>query len=273
MTDQPAQQQEQPQQQQGVVGAAVAQREATASTIVKNRPQFGRVLPKHIDAEMFTQLAVAAFRKDPKLAEAADKNPDSAIRALMECAELGHRPGSDQYALVPFRMKKERPEDPGVEVVGIEQYQGEVERMYRAGAVRAVKCELVRQYDDYFPSQSPVDPPVHNYNPFADEATRGELIGVYAYAIMQDGAISQVVQMGRTEVMKHREVAKTKEIWDGPFRGSMWKKTAIHELEKWVPTSSEYLRERLRLGREVAAEVQQVDTRTGEIISVERADR
>ena len=60
----------------------------------------------------------------------------------------------------------------------------------------------------------------------------------------------------------------------------MWLKSAIHELEKWVPTSSEYRREQLRAaaelrtlpdtpvrsGHKVVGVLKQVDTGTGEIL-------
>jgi recombination protein RecT len=35
---------------------------------------------------------------------------------------------------------------------------------------------------------------------------------------------------------------------------SMWLKSAAHQLQKWVPTSAEYIREQLRAVRDVAAE-------------------
>lgn len=60
----------------------------------------------------------------------------------------------------------------------------------------------------------------------------------------------------------------------------MWKKSAIHQLQKWVPTSTEYLREQLRAVRDVQAEPPRpliphdpapgnVDTDTGEVFDGE----
>jgi recombination protein RecT len=230
------------------VTSAVATQEGTPAAMVKRyEPDFAQVLPSHVPAEMFVRLAQGLLARNPDLLEAANRNRNSFMAALLECARLGHEPGTDQFALVPF---KTRDAPGGVEVVGIEQYQGEIERMYRAGGVSAIKCEIVRVNDDYKPSSLGV--PHHRYDPFAPEADRGDLYGVYAYAVMPNGAISQVVQMGEDEIMRHREVAKTKKIWDGPFKASMWKKTAIHELEKFVPTSAEYRREQLRAAMEAA---------------------
>jgi recombination protein RecT len=228
-------------QGQTVTGAVATQETTPAAMVKRYEPDFAQVLPSHVAPELFVRLAQGLLARNPDLLDAANRNRNSFLAALLECARLGHEPGTDQFALVPF---KTRDAPGGVEVVGIEQYQGEIERMYRAGGVTAIKCEIVRANDDYKPN--PLGVPHHEYDPFGPEKDRGDLYGVYAYAVMQSGAVSQVVQMGAAEIGRHREVAKTKKIWDGPFKASMWKKTAIHELEKWVPTSAEYRREQLR---------------------------
>jgi recombination protein RecT len=76
---------------------------------------------------------------------------------------------------------------------------------------------------------------------------------------MKDGSVSRVVVMNKAEVAKHMRESKG---WDKPtspwkrWTSAMWLKTATHELEKWVPSSTEYMRERLRAAQEVAAEKQ-----------------
>jgi recombination protein RecT len=163
---------------------------------------------------------------------------------------LGHEPGTDQFALVPFNDRKRGT----VEIVGIEQYQGVIERMYRAGAVRSVKAEVVKSADPFAYEPDIMDRPRHKPDWFAE---RGELVGVYAYAVMGDGSTSRVVMMNRAEVMKHKAVARGATGDDSPWQSwedSMWLKTAVHELEKWVPTSSEYRRETLRAARDGATE-------------------
>lgn len=252
---------QQQQQKQDIAG--------TVAVWVENKQlDYAKVLPSHIDAAHYVRLVTGLLRRNEDLAQAAMKNPTSFLSTLLDCARLGHEPGTDQYALVPFNNKNA---PGGVEVVGIEQYQGEIERMYRAGAVTAVVCQIVYENDAF--EYSPGSPPLHQANWFASEAERGKPVGVYAYARFSGGVISQVVMMGESEIARHREVAKTKNIWDGPFKMSMWKKTAIHELEKWVPTSAEYRREQIRslveaqqVSRTTAT---QVDIATGEIVDPE----
>jgi recombination protein RecT len=195
-------------------------------------------MPRHVGQEMFIQLAAGMLDNDPQLANAAMANPASFLAALRECARLGHMPGTDAYAIVPFRNGGA---PGGWEIVGIEQYQGEIERMYRAGQVTTVKCEVVREHDTFAWNPGTMVVPRHEYDALADVADRGELIAVYAYAKFRNGEFSQVIVMAKSEVMLHRAEAKTKKIWDGPFEPAMWRKTAVHELEKWVPSSSEWL--------------------------------
>jgi recombination protein RecT len=226
------------------VSSAVAKREdvdKVVSWVEGASPKYASVLPSHLGVEHWVRLATGLLRRNEDLARIAIKNPQSFQSALLECARLGHEPGTDQFALVPF----------GDEVVGIEQYQGELERMYRAGGVASVVCQVVYEFDTF--SYQPGQAPFHVADWFAGEATRGKLHGVYAYANLTGGGISQVVVMGAEEVGKHREVARTKTVWD-KWKTSMWKKTAIHELAKWVPMSAEYIRERLRAQAEAEAE-------------------
>lgn len=222
------------------VGNAVARGDDTkrvGDLVLRYQEDYAKVLPQHIDASHWVRLAQGLLRRDETLAQAATENPNSFLAALLECARLGHEPGTDQYALVPFK------EHGRYVITGIEQYQGEIERMYRAGAVDAVICEVVRKSDMFL--WNPGNPPQHDADWFATAEVRGPLVGVYAYAVLKGGSISKVVVMGGEEVARHKEVAKTDAIWR-KWPDAMWRKTAIHELEKWVPTSSEFQRERLR---------------------------
>lgn len=231
---------------------AVAQRDNGAQALIaKYRTDFAQVLPSHLRPATFVRLSQGLLRRNTKLADAAERNPASFLAALLECARLGHEPGTDQFALVPFKDRKRNT----VEVVGIEQYQGVIERMYRAGAVRAVKAEVVRTRDPFAYEPDVMDRPRHKPDWFAED--RGELIGVYAYAVMLDGSTSRVVMMNRAEVMRHKAVARGATGEDSPWQAweeAMWRKTAVHELEKWVPTSAEFRREALRAARDVADE-------------------
>lgn len=235
-------------QQTGRIGQAVARQEApdpARSAVNRYAPSFGRVLPGHIQQDTFVALANAYLARDAALHAAAVESPETFVHALMDCATLGHRPGHN-YALTVRRVKikgqgGERDQWKNV-VLGIEEYTGKIERMYRAGRVRTVKAEVVRANDLYTFDRDTMDVPVHRWTPFASFADRGEMIGVYAYAVLADGSTSRVVELNREQVLAARELATMTGIWDHPIRGQdMWLKTALHVLEKYVPTSSEYM--------------------------------
>jgi recombination protein RecT len=220
----------------------VAIREEDMKSLVRTqvwdqRGMFKTLLPADLDVDVFAGCAASAMYKNPKLAEAAMRAPESLLVALRDCARLGHQPGTDEYALT-IR---------GGAILGIEQYQGVIHRMFNAGAVKAVHAEVVTNAER-LERRDPL-PPVHHVpdDDWMNRDVRVEnLKGVYAYAVLDSGAISRVVVMGRAQVEAHRNAAMTKMIWDGPFGVSMWLKTACHELEKWVPTSASYRQERAR---------------------------
>ncbi len=227
------------------IKGAVAKRDnGPGALILQYQDDFEGVLPAHIKPATFVRLSQGLLRRDEKLAEAAENNPSSFVAALLECARLGHEPGTDQFALVPFKDK-----NTGIEIVGIEQYQGVIERMYRAGAVVNVKAEVVKAGDllpdeqgnprfEWAPNR--MDRPHHEPDWFGE---RGGLIGVYAYAEMHNGSFSRVAFLNRAEVMKHRAKARGLDKPNSPWKcweESMWLKTGVHELEKWVPTASEW---------------------------------
>lgn len=217
--------------------------------IASYRGNFSVVVPRHVRPEAFVELALAYVKRDDKLLDAAQANPAALILALRECAALGHMPQRGIFALVPFR---DRTAKGGWSVVGIEEWRGVVERMYRAGGVTSVHVEVGREKDPVLSFNRTRDVlPRHEYDEFAPPAERGPLKVVYAWARLIGGGVSQVVWMPRWEVMRRREMsasAKTDgggNFW-GPVDGegkntaSMWKKTALHELEGFVPTSAEY---------------------------------
>lgn len=208
-------------------------------------PSFERVLPSHVGRMQFVALLKALLQRSPDLREAAHDAPDSLIHAAMDCATLGHLPGRN-YAFTVRRVFDKETRQKIATVVGIEEYTGAIERMYRAGAVAAIKAEVVRENDTFVWSPTRMTVPVHEFDAMASDAKRGGLRGVYAYAEMDSGAISRVVVMNADEVMRHKAKATNPDfVWNGPFEPAMWLKTALLQLEKFVPTSSEYLRQRI----------------------------
>lgn len=218
-------------------------RSLVLTQVWNKRREFANLLPADVDVEPFVGQAAAALWRDPALAVAAMRSPDSLVVALRDCARLGHMPGTESYYLTVR----------GGKVLGIEGYQGVIERMYQAGGVIAVHADVITKEEDaagQFVRHDPA-PPRHDRQLSRDTSV-DNLAGVYAYAILNGGVCSRIVVMGRIEVMRHREVATTKNVWDGPFGISMWLKTPVDEVRKWVPTSAAYRKERAKADIEFA---------------------
>ncbi len=219
-------------------GAIARREEGPAALIEQYRDDLALVAPSHVNPDKLYRTMIGLLRGNEYLARAAAGNPGSFIAAVFECAELGHRPG-DTYHFVPF----------GNKITGIEDYKGEIERMYRAGAVISVKAEIVYANDEYDFDESSMQVPVHRRKRFAGKSERGKMIGAYAYAVMRGGALSRVIEMGEEEILEHKAASNGSGKADSPWNKwprSMWLKTAVHELAKWVPTSNEYLTDQAR---------------------------
>lgn len=243
------------------VSTAVALRNDGASAIIESyRDDLAAIMPSHMKPEVFTRLAISVLSRDENLLRAAQNNPASLMSALWEASRLGLEPGTEQYYITSRKGKN------GYEILGMPGYQGEVELIYRAGAVSSVTVEVVREGDKFRWLKGSIDrenpprwvgpqkQPYHDIDWFGD---RGRLKGVYAYAEMKDGSTSKVVVLNRQDIEEAKAYSKgSDESWS-PWRkheSSMWMKTAAHRLRKWVPTSAEYMREQLRIVTGVQAE-------------------
>lgn len=220
-----------------------------AGLVTQYQHDFAVVLPSHIKADQWCRVAVGALRRDPKLMQAAGNNPAAFLGALLDAASRGLQPGTEEYYLVPQKNKGR------LEVRGNIGYQGVIELIYRAGAVSSVIVEVVRENDkfEYVPGKQ--DRPIHKIDWFGSD--RGALIGVYAYAVMKDGATSKVAILNRDDIKRAKSSSQGANSQYSPWQNheeAMWLKTATHRLAKWVPTSAEYMREQLRAAQAVEAE-------------------
>lgn len=252
------------------VSTAVAQRENTPGELIKRySTSFAAVLPTHVKPETWVRLAQGALKKGKRITDerspqfgmfeleaAAVNNPGAFLAALLDAARQGLTPGTEEYYLTPRKVKQR------LEILGITGYQGYVELMYRAGAVSSVVVQVVRANDEYRYQRGVDRLPVHRFTPFAREADRGPIIGVYAYAEMLGGSISQVVELNQDDIDRIKKVNPFSGSDTSPWvkwEASMWMKSAARQLRKWVPTSAEFRQELAR----AAGEAQRVAAAPG----------
>jgi len=209
------------------------------------RADFAQVLPSHVKPDTWVRLAVGALNRDKNLSAAAANDPGSLMVALLDAARMGLEPGTEQYYLTVRSGK----------ILGVPGYQGEIELMYRAGAVSSVIVEPVFANDGFSYRPGRDDRPQHDIDWDAED--RGAIRLAYAYAVMKDGAISKVVVVNKARIDRAKKASATAGKSYSPWMSdevAMWMKTAAHDLKKWVPTSAEYIREQLRAARDVEAE-------------------
>ena len=259
---------------------AVAVRETgPRALIAQHADSFATVLPSHINAASWVRVAQGALKRGKMqgnqyvLEIAAQNNPGRFLAALLDAARLGLEPGTEEYYLTP-RKEKGR-----LEILGIVGWQGYVELMYRAGAVSTVVAELVRQEDNYHYRRGVDRVPVHDYVKFGGEASRGPIIGVYAYAEMKDGAISRVIELGQEDIDKIKAQSQGADSDFSPWQNweeAMWLKSAVRQLRKWVPTSSEWRAEKTTTPPPPMhipeADEPRIDYNTGEVLEASGLD-
>jgi recombination protein RecT len=231
------------------VRAEVAKRDEVpraSALVTQYKADFSTVLPSHIKADTWVRVAQGALKRGKKLEGdrhgrtelevAALNNPAAFLSAMLDAARLGLEPGTEQFYLTPRKVKGR------LEILGIVGWQGLVELIYRAGAASTVVARVVREKDNYQYQEGVDEVPVHKYQKFAGEKVRGKIVGVYAYARMKDGAISQVIELGEEDIER---IKKSSQGADSPYSPwqqhteAMWLKSAVRQLAKWVPTSAE----------------------------------
>jgi recombination protein RecT len=242
------------------VTSAIAKRDDSPRALVAQyRDSFAAVVPSHIKPDQWIRVAQGALkkgkviqvdgRKGTELEIAAGNNPGAFLAALLDAARLGLEPGTEQYYLTPRKVKNR------LEILGIVGYQGHIELMYRAGAISSVVAECVYANDSFTFRPGVDERPVHEIDWDAED--RGPLRLAYAYAVMKDGATSKVVVLNRAAINRIKASSQGADSEYSPWRKhepSMWLKSAVRQLAKWVPTSAEYRREQLRAIQDVAGE-------------------
>lgn len=115
-------------------------------------------------------------------------------------------------------------------------YIGLVHVATESGAVLAAKADIVRK-NDRFEFHGMFQIPLHQYDPFASNEARGEIIGVYCVARLADGS-AMVDTMNRETLDKIRGSSKTSDKPSNPWNkwyDEMAKKSVIKRAYKSWP--------------------------------------
>lgn len=219
--------------------------------------QFAAALPKHLNSERFTRIAITTIRQNPKLAECS---AESLLGSLMTIAQLGLEPGVlGQCYLIPFNNKKLGT----IECQFQLGYKGMIELLRRTGQLSDIYAYTVYSNDE-FDIEYGLDRTLKHKPAFTNSDGRGEIVGFYSVAILKDGTRA-FEYMTKREVIEHEEKYRKgnfkNDIWNKNFE-EMSLKTVTKKMLKWLPISVEMI-ENLRKDEQI----HKLDEKTNEVNS------
>ena len=197
--------------------------------IERNKPELEKLLGPSLTVEAFKTAAMTYLRMQPKL---YDCNPYSVVGGLRLGAQLGLLLGPlGHFYLVPHAG----------EAVFILGYRGMVELAYRSGRVKRVEANVVHEGDTFdfrFGTRAVLD-----WRP-CGEAGERERVAVYALAETTTGGKPFVV-LYPNEVEAIRAKSRLGKDNRGPWATdteAMWRKSAVRQLQRWLPQTVESAR-------------------------------
>ena len=223
-----------------------------------------QALPKHMDIDRMTRLALTVVRKTPKLAECTGL---SLAGSLLTAAALGLEPGVfGECYLVPYKTFDRDNQQFLMECQLIVGYQGFVKLFYQHPLAASLDAQIVYENDDFDYEHG--TQPFLRHKPTRGE--RGQIIYYYAVAALTSGAPRFVVLTpDEVKTLRRGKVGPTGDIAD-PQRW-MEKKTAVRQVIKLLPKSATLAaavaadeRDGIDLYRERLEDVIDVDALTAE---------
>lgn len=193
---------------------------SVAATIVQHKSLIAEALPKHLDPERFTRLALTTLRKTPQLQQC---EPQSFVGALLTASALGLEPDvNGECYLVPYRR----------ECTLIVGYQGLAKMFWQHPLAARLSAEYVCE-NDRFEYRKGADPRIDHVPALGD---RGEVIAYYATVGLKNGA-------SWFDVFTPKQIAALR---GGTRKGQiadpehwMERKTALRQVLKLAPKSTQ----------------------------------
>lgn len=219
--------------------------------LVKCSGEILKVLPKHVNLERLSRIALTECRKNPGLLKC---DILSLVSSVMICGQLGLEPGTElgQCYLLPFYNSKTKQQECQF-VLG---YRGMITLGRNSGDLVAISAHCAYS-NDFFELEFGVHENIRHIPNFKD---RGEFIGSYCVAKLKNDAFQfNFIEAKKILDLKESVLSKIKleyqkySPWVTAFE-EMAAKTAIRRLYKYLPISVELQR---AIALDEAAERQQ----------------
>ncbi|SRR5258706_3243311 len=194
----------------------------------KSKAQIARALPKHLDADRMSRIAMTSIQRAPAL---LDCTPSSLIGAIIQASQLGLEcDGVLGHAyLIPYRDQCQL-------IVG---YKGLLKLARNSGDIKTISARVVYAEDEFNYSYGLNERCEHVPSQKED---RGSVAFVYAVAKLKDGGEQfEVLSIRDVERVRQRSRAGSSGPWVTDFE-EMAKKTVLRRLCKMLPSSADLVR-------------------------------
>ncbi|QDZ76519.1 recombination protein RecT [Bacillus cereus] len=205
--------------------APVTPEQTVEAYMKKMAPRMAEVLPKHMDMNRMSRIALTTIRTNPKLLECA---VSSLMGAVMQAVQLGLEPGLLGHCyILPYKR----------EATFIIGYKGMIDLARRSGHIQSIYAHAVHENDE-FEYELGLHPKLEHKPSYGD---RGAFIGAYAVAHFKDGGY-QMEFMPKNEIEKRRKRSASANSSYSPWSSDyeeMAKKTVVRYMFKYLPISIE----------------------------------
>lgn len=192
---------------------------------------------KH-SALKFMSSVMTSVQKTPELLNCSEQ---SLVNAFLPCAAYQLYPSdvSGEAYVLPYKLKS------GLTAQFQLGYQGLITLLYRHPDVKKVWAKVVYE-NDVFNYEEGIAPRLE-HKPVLSTSDRGKPIAVYAVALINEEPLFHV--MSEEDVMKFKNFSKSKNSEYSPWNKkndpelTMWKKTCLKQLSKFLPKTSEIIHE------------------------------
>lgn len=221
-------------QQTAPAAAVPARRAPTAMEVVCTgvkamEPQFAAALPKGVSVERFTRTALQGIQTHQQKDKLLTADRQSLYNACSKAASDGLQLDGREAALVVFADA----------VTYMPMTQGLVKLARNSGEIKNIMAEVVYSKDKFSFDPGTDDKPRFSPDWFSED--RGEPLGAYALITLDNGEFIHAI-LSKTKIMKIASKSKNQYQYDpqkGLYFDEWWKKTAIKNVLKYAPKSTE----------------------------------
>ncbi|MDN8592061.1 recombination protein RecT [Paenibacillus sp. 11B] len=209
---------------------AVSPSQTIAAYLKKMESQIAEAMPKHMNIERLSRIALTTIRTNPKLLECSIP---SLMAAVMQSAQLGLEPGLIGHCyIIPY----------GKEATFIIGYKGMIDLARRSGNIQSISAHEVYE-NDFIELTYGLEENLKHIPWFLRKDEKpteaGKVVGAYMVAKFNDGG-HFIHYMPISEIEAHRKRSKASN--NGPWvtdYTEMCKKTVVRSGWKWLPISVE----------------------------------